>query len=94
MTRHNMGFLVVESFAHKLGCSLKEDRRFNAKVAKGVFEDQTIHLLLPMTYMNLSGTAVRRYLDYFKLSVNGLVVVTDDIALPFGQLRLDRKSVV
>ena len=88
LTRHNMGCLVVQEFAHRLGWSLKEDRRFNAKVAKGISENKTIHLVLPLTYMNLSGNAVRRYVDYFKIPLNGVVVVTDDIALAFGQLRL------
>lgn len=88
LTRHNMGCLVVQEFAHRLGWPLKEDRRFNAKVAKGISENKTVHLVLPLTYMNLSGNAVRRYVDYFKIPLNGVVVVTDDIALTFGQLRL------
>lgn len=88
MTRHNMGYLAVLGFAHQLGWSLKEDRRFNARVAKGTIENHTVHLILPLTYMNLSGNAVRRYVDYFKIPLNDLIVVTDDIALPFGQLRL------
>jgi PTH1 family peptidyl-tRNA hydrolase len=87
-TRHNIGFLVVQEFAHRLGWSLKEDRRFHARVAKGVSENQTIHLLLPLTYMNLSGNAVRRYVDYFKIPLDRIIIVTDDIALAFGQLRL------
>jgi len=88
MTRHNMGFLVVQAFADRLGWSLKEDRRFNARVAKGVIEEHAIHLLLPLTYMNLSGDAVRRYVDYFKIPLTSIVIVTDDIALDFGRLRL------
>lgn len=88
MTRHNMGYLVIQSFAYRLGWSLKEDRRFSANVTKGVLENQTIHLLLPLTYMNLIGNSVRRYIDYFKIPVNSLVIITDDIALPFEQLRL------
>lgn len=88
MTRHNVGYLVIEAFARHLGWSLKEDRRFNACVAKGVIDTHPLHLLLPLTYMNLSGNAVRRYVDYFKIPLNHVVIVTDDIALPFGQLRL------
>lgn len=87
-TRHNMGYLVVQAFAHQLGWSLKEDRRFNVRAAKGGVGNHTLHLLLPLTYMNLSGNAVRRYVDYFKLPLTSLIIVTDDIALPFGQLRL------
>ncbi len=88
MTRHNMGYLLVQELAHRLGWSLKEDRRFNAHVVKGISENKTVHLVLPLTYMNLSGNAVRRYVDYFKIPLNCIVVVTDDIALAFGQLRL------
>lgn len=88
MTRHNMGYLVVQKLAHRLGWSLKEDRRFNARVAKGGKDHHMIHLMLPLTYMNLSGNAVRRYVDYFKLPLTSLIIVTDDIALSFGQLRL------
>ncbi len=88
MTRHNLGYLVVEAFASQLGWSLKEESQFNAKVAKGVVEQQAVHLLLPLTYMNLSGQAVRRYLDYFKIAVNQVLIIMDDIALPFGELKL------
>lgn len=87
-TRHNMGYLLIQAFANRLGWILKEDRRFNAQVAKGISENKTIHFVLPLTYMNLSGEAVRRYVDYLKLPIHSVVVVTDDIALPFGQLRL------
>jgi PTH1 family peptidyl-tRNA hydrolase len=88
MTRHNMGYLVVQAFAKHQSWSFKEDRRFNARVAKGISENKTVHLVLPLTYMNLSGITVRRYMDYFKLPLNHLVVITDDIALAFGQQRL------
>lgn len=88
MTRHNMGYLVVQALARRLAYFFKEDKRFNARVAKGVSEGKAVHLLLPLTYMNLSGTAVRRYMDYFKIPLSGLIVITDDIALSFGQLRL------
>jgi PTH1 family peptidyl-tRNA hydrolase len=88
MTRHNMGYLVVQAFADRLGWSLKQDRRFHACMAKGVVENHTVHLLLPLTYMNLSGDAVRRYVDYYKLPLHDLVIITDDIALSFGQVRL------
>lgn len=88
MTRHNMGFLVLKEFAKKQGWVLKQDRRFNALTVKGIIEEVEVHLLLPMTYMNLSGTAVKRYLDYYKFPLTRLFVVTDDVALPFGQFRL------
>lgn len=87
MTRHNMGYLVLQAFAHKMGWHLKEEKRLSAYVAKGLIEEKSVHLMLPTTYMNLSGVAVRRYLDFFKLEAPSVTVVVDDIALPFGQLR-------
>jgi PTH1 family peptidyl-tRNA hydrolase len=71
-----------------MGWHFKEDRRFNAYTTKGLAEGVVVHLLKPTTYMNLSGTAVRRYMDFFKLNTEQLVIVADDVALPFGQLRL------
>lgn len=91
-TRHNLGFLVVEMLAHSLNWVLKDENRFNAKVAKGMLNGKTIHLILPMTFMNESGWAVRQYLDYYKLSASQIVVVCDDIALEFGQIRLRSKG--
>lgn len=87
-TRHNIGFMVVKDFARKMGWSFKEERQFSAFVAKGLVGDVMVHLLLPTTYMNLSGMAVRAYLDYFKLGLDCLVVINDDVAFPFGQMRL------
>lgn len=88
LTRHNLGYLVVKALARRMGWHFKEEKRFNAFVAKGLVGNHVLHLLLPTTYMNLSGVSVRQYLDFFKLSIKNLVIVTDDIALPFGQLRL------
>lgn len=88
MTRHNMGFLVVRAFAQRQGWIFKEDKRFKALIVRGFIDGILVHLLLPTTYMNLSGMAVRRYLDFFKLAHDRLVVVTDDIALSFGRLRV------
>ena len=81
--------------AEKLGFNWKEEKRFQAVVTKGkvaVDGEQEIHLLLPTTYMNLSGRALRLYLDYYRLPIRSVVVVTDDTALSFGDLRLRIKG--
>lgn len=88
MTRHNLGYLVVQVLAEQYGWPLKEEKRFRAMAAKGKVGEATIHLVLPLTYMNDSGIAVRSYLDFYKLGPENLVVVNDDTALPFGKLRL------
>lgn len=92
MTRHNMGFLLIESFAHLHGVPLKEEKKLKAKSGKCQIGDWTVHLLMPLTYMNVSGLAVRKYIDYFKLAADNVVVVTDDVAIPFGELRLREKG--
>jgi PTH1 family peptidyl-tRNA hydrolase len=83
-----MGFMVVEEFASSQGWSWQEDRKLNAKLAKGVVNNRAVDLILPLTYMNLSGSSVRQYLDYYKMSPSQIVVICDDTALPFGQLRV------
>lgn len=88
LTRHNMGYLTVQAFGNAQGWIFKEERYFEAYVAKGTVEGVIVHMLLPTTYMNLSGRAVKRYLDFFKIAHDSLIVVVDDIALAFGELRL------
>lgn len=88
MTRHNMGYLVIQVLAHEQGMPLKEEKRFQAKVGKSKIQDVIVHLILPTTYMNESGQAVRKYMDYFKLTPQNLVVVSDDADLPFEEIRL------
>lgn len=88
MTRHNMGYLVVQALIHAENQTFKEVKAFQALVAKCKCDDITVHYLLPLTYMNMSGLAVSRCLSFYKLRPTQLVVVTDDIALPFGVMRV------
>lgn len=86
-TRHNIGAMVIEKLAHAMGWELKEDKRLHGLTVRGRYEGIVLHLLLPMTYMNESGRSVRAYIDYFKLSPASLLVVSDDVELPFDTLR-------
>ncbi|HRD55781.1 MAG TPA: aminoacyl-tRNA hydrolase [Parachlamydiaceae bacterium] len=86
-TRHNLGWLVVQELAAMHGLSFKDESAFNAKVAIGQVFGRKIHLLLPTTYMNESGRAIKRYLDFYKLSAEELLVVSDDVAIAFGEMR-------
>lgn len=88
LTRHNLGYLVVQEMAAIHGWSFKDETEFSAKVAKGRILDDKIHLLLPTTYMNESGRAIKRYLDFYKFTPDQLLIVSDDIALPFKEIRL------
>lgn len=85
-TRHNIGFRVVDALAEAGGVTFS-DRRYGF-VATLKVKNQTLTLLKPSTYMNLSGNAVRYWMNELKVPVERLLVVVDDLSLPFGHLRL------
>jgi PTH1 family peptidyl-tRNA hydrolase len=89
-TRHNIGFKVVESLARELGGTFAVQKV--AEKAEVKFKGRTLVLVKPTTFMNLSGKAVNYYLQQEKIPRENLVVITDDIALPFGKLRMKGKG--
>lgn len=86
LTRHNIGFLVLDQLADQHKVTFSADRLAD----KGEFKSKgrAIHLIKPTTYMNLSGKAVAYWLQELKIPKENLLVVLDDIALPFGTLRM------
>lgn len=91
-TRHNIGFDTVEALAQAAGISVLE-KKHKALIGKGVLDGQKVILAKPMTYMNLSGTSVRELVDYYKVDeTRELIVISDDISLPPGQLRIRKKG--
>lgn len=89
-TRHNIGFKVLEALAKELGGTFVSQKV--ADVAEVKFKGRTLILVKPTTYMNLSGKAVNYYLQQQKILKENMVVVTDDLALPFGKLRMKGKG--
>ena len=85
-TRHNTGFMVLDAFA-KASNAIFEDRRYGF-VAETSVKGRKVFLLKPTTYMNLSGNAVRYWLNKENIDQQRLLVVSDDVALPLGQFRL------
>ena len=91
-TRHNIGFDVIDVIADKANISITE-KKHKALVGKGVFAGQKVILAKPQTYMNLSGESVRSILDYYKVDeTEELIVISDDISLPPGQIRIRKKG--
>jgi len=97
-SRHNAGFIFLDTLAKKIDLSFKFNKKFNADLAS---RRDDIFLLKPLTFMNLSGQAVRAFLDYAKIdlgdSLNGpldgpndLIVVHDDLDLPLGTYKLQK----
>ncbi len=89
-TRHNIGFDIADALAKEAGASFEPARL--ADHASFKFKGRTLHLIKPTTYMNLSGKAVRYWLQYLKIPLSGLIVAVDDIALPFGKIRIRLKG--
>ena len=90
LTRHNIGFLVLDQLADKHAASFTIDR--HAEKAEFKHKGRTIHLIKPTTFMNLSGKAITYWLQELKIEKENLLVVVDEIALPFGSLRLRTKG--
>ena len=89
-TRHNLGFQVLDAFA-KASNTVFKDKRYGA-VAEVKYKARKFILLKPSTFVNLSGNAVRYYLKKEKLDVSRLLIIADDVALPFGSIRIKPKG--
>jgi PTH1 family peptidyl-tRNA hydrolase len=86
-TRHNIGFEVVESLAEKLGVEVKKEK-FGAALGQTIFEDKKLILLKPLTYMNNSGQVIATVAGFYKLTAEQILVITDDMALEPGLIRI------
>ncbi len=86
-TRHNAGFDVIDRVAQKLGAKVKT-RKFGGLLGEALWNDEKIFLLKPQGYMNRSGQPVATILGFYKLKPSDLLVVTDDMALEPGRIRL------
>ncbi|KQR95463.1 peptidyl-tRNA hydrolase [Chryseobacterium sp. Leaf180] len=89
-TRHNVGFKVVGKIAEKLEVSFKTSNF--GWLAEGKFKGRKVFLLKPDTYMNLSGNAVRYWIQKENIPLENVLIITDDLALPFGTLRMKGKG--
>ena len=89
-TRHNIGFRVLDALAKASNTIFRTDRY--GDIAEVKIKGRTLILLKPSTYMNLSGNAVRYWLQKENIQIENMLVVLDDLALPFGSLRLKTKG--
>jgi PTH1 family peptidyl-tRNA hydrolase len=89
--RHNIGFQVADRLAENNQIPISK-KRLKAFYGTGKIDSQEVVLAKPMTFMNRSGEAVRRIADFFKVGMEDLIVVHDDLDLPFGRLRFKRRG--
>ena len=90
-TRHNTGFKVIDSLAETVGIKVKR-RKFGARFESGEFADKKLILLKPWQFMNRSGQAVATAAGFYKINIRDLIVVTDDMDLEPGRIRLRYKG--
>lgn len=90
-TRHNAGFMFMDLVAGKLG--VKIDRaKYNALTCEAVIADKRVLLMKPLTYMNLSGNAVRPAADFYKIPAENIIIIYDDVSLDVGKIRIRLKG--
>ena len=85
-TRHNIGFYYLDLFANKLNISFKE--KFNGMYCKIKIGNEDVILLKPLTFMNLSGESVIKFVNYFKIKVEDILVIHDDLDINLGRIKL------
>jgi len=90
-TRHNMGFDVVNKVAQNNNISINKSK-FNSLYGIGEIEGEKVILLKPQTYMNLSGTAIRDFMKFYKLSPKDIIVIYDDLDIEPGTVKIRKKG--
>lgn len=90
-TRHNIGFICLDHYL--ISNNLDEMKeKFNGLYLKTTINQESVIFLKPLSYMNLSGTVVRKFVDYFQVSTEDILVIQDDIDMPIGKIKLKEKS--
>ncbi len=91
-TRHNAGFMAIDAFASKYNVEFSLEPKLKGMLAKVQLGENKALLLKPMTYMNLSGESVIAVMQYYKIDINDILVISDDLDSRLGRLRLRAKG--
>ena len=86
-TRHNIGFMVLDKYANKNGLSFQKEK-FNGLYLDFQVNGEKVILLKPLSYMNLSGEVVRKFVDFFKIEIEDILIINDDLDLQIGTFKL------
>jgi len=91
-TRHNIGFRIVDSLAQDIEAEFKKVKSYYSLISRGMINNQKVILIKPQTFMNLSGRAVSKVVSYYKIPLQDLLIVYDDLNLELGQVRIRKKG--
>ncbi len=86
-TRHNCGFLAIDEIAKELGVEINQ-QKFHGEYGKTKYKGEDIILLKPLTYMNNSGQSIQSCMQFFKINIEDIIIIYDDLDMPVGKLRL------
>lgn len=87
-TRHNIGFQLLDYIASKNNLDFKSDKKFNAEYISYIVNGEKVHLIKPLSYMNLSGTVVSKYVNFYNIEPSDILVIQDDLDMDFGKIRI------
>ena len=90
-TRHNIGFQTIDMYAEKLGVSITKSK-FNGLYGEVMVSGEKVILLKPQSYINLSGEVIRSFVDFYKISVDDILIINDDLDLAVGTYKLKQKG--
>lgn len=91
-TRHNVGFMAIDRLADKYNALFKLDKNLKGLIASVNINGEKVILLKPITFMNLSGESVKPVMSYYKINVNDIIVINDDLDMPVGKIRYRAKG--
>jgi len=91
-TRHNIGFRTVDSLAQDIEVEFKKVKSYYSLISRGMINNHKVMLVKPQTFMNLSGRAVSKVVSYYKIPLQDLLIVYDDLNLELGQIRIRKKG--
>ena len=90
-TRHNIGFMTIDEYANRIGVSITKDK-FNGLYADTNINGEKVILLKPQAYINLSGEVIRKYIDFFKINIEDILIIHDDLDLAVGTYKIKPKG--
>lgn len=91
LTRHNLGFMVVDNLCKKFHCQYKQKKYFYSFATIHIAQKSAI-LAKPLTYMNLSGMAIGKLIEKYEIQLKNVLIIVDDFNLPFGKIRIRSKG--
>lgn len=87
-TRHNIGFIMIDKLLSEFKTSIKVQSKFEAATAEFIHSSEKVILVKPLTFMNLSGNAVSKLVQFYKIPIENILIVSDDMDLPLGKIRM------